>query len=64
MDDIRASEDRPQGAKSVDCVASGYEWNCPVCDTLNKIGWWKETVTCKNPKCGRSFELNPPEHAY
>lgn len=46
----------------VDLIASGYEWVCPDCETLNKEIEVKETVTCSG--CGHTFDANPPEHAY
>lgn len=48
----------------VDMIASGYEWNCPVCGELNRIvGVPKEEhVTCS--ECSYRSKFNPPEHAY
>jgi hypothetical protein len=48
--------------KTVDIVASGYEWVCPHCKTLNKEIEWKEDVECG--KCLRWYKAAPPEHAY
>lgn len=46
----------------VDLMASGYEWVCPECDTLNHEIEAKGKVTCA--QCGTECETNPPEHAY
>lgn len=54
-------EDRPQGTKPVDIIASGYEWICSQCDTENKEIEWTSIVTCT--KCNISFMTNEPEHA-
>ena len=49
---------------SVDIIASGYEWVCPVCNRLNREIEITETVTCCGADCREEFEANPPEHAY
>ena len=46
----------------VDLIASGYEWECPNCENLNKEIEVTEQVTCSY--CGLTCETNPPEHAY
>jgi len=46
----------------VDVVASGYEWECPSCEELNRMIEWTEFVECEF--CGKRYETNPPEHAY
>lgn len=48
--------------ETVDMIASGYEWICPECETLNKEIEWTENVTCE--QCGRIYETELPEHAY
>lgn len=48
--------------KTVDIIASGYEWICPDCDTLNRVNGLTEIVKCGC--CGREFETNPPEDAF
>lgn len=48
--------------KTVDIIASGYEWECPKCKLLNKEIQWKEKVVCK--KCGKIYEASSPEHAF
>ncbi|KKM71892.1 hypothetical protein LCGC14_1426110 [marine sediment metagenome] len=47
--------------KTVDLIASGYEWECPECEYLNDEIEVTEKVTC--PGCGNEYETNPPEHA-
>jgi uncharacterized protein (DUF983 family) len=47
--------------ESVDIIASGYEWECPHCETLNKVIEWTEEVTCE--QCGETCEAELPEHA-
>ncbi len=41
--------------KSVQLIASGYEFVCPRCDTFNRVIEVTETVTCK--KCYKTFEV-------
>ena len=48
--------------KTVDIIASGYEWICPKCSEYNKETGITEVVTCAY--CGTEFETNPAEHAY
>jgi hypothetical protein len=55
--------DKTQNHECVDIIASGYEWTCPKCNTLNRIGWWTEIVICSNRGCWAQFKANPPEHA-
>lgn len=47
--------------ETVDIIASGYEWVCPNCETLNDEIEVKEDVKCK--RCGDYFVTNCPEHA-
>jgi len=49
------------GKKSVDMIASGYEWICPVCDYKNKEIEIEIAVTCFH--CHGSFEPDA-SHAY
>lgn len=49
-------------SERVDLIASGYEWICPNCEKYNREIESKEHVTCG--QCGKTFETNPPEHAY
>lgn len=48
--------------KTVDIIASGYEWICPDCEILNTEIEITEKVKCIC--CDAEFEVNPPEHAY
>lgn len=48
--------------ESVDIIASGYEWVCPICEHYNEEIEITEKVTCVG--CNEIFETNPPEHAY
>ena len=57
-------DDKPQGTQIVDVIASGYEWTCPICETLNKEIEHKEVVTCSRSDCRVSFKTNLPEHCY
>ena len=53
-----------KGVISVDVIASGYEWNCPICGMLNTQAGYMEIVTCENEKCGCSHPANLPEHCF
>ena len=46
---------------SVALIASGYEWICPKCDTLNDEVETKERVTCSS--CGASWTVDDYYHA-
>ena len=46
----------------VDIIASGYEWICPDCETLNREIEITEIVKCAC--CDAEFETDLPEHAY
>jgi hypothetical protein len=45
---------------SVDLIASGYDWICPFCETMNHVIEYDEKVTCRD--CGHTYEANPPIH--
>ena len=47
--------------KTVDIIASGYEWICPECGADHDEIEWMTIVTCSN--CNTEFQTNPPEHA-
>lgn len=49
--------------ESVDIIASGYEWECPHCENLNKLIEYpsSQAVTCE--QCGEVFRADDPEHA-
>jgi hypothetical protein len=46
---------------SVQLIASGYEWICPKCDTLNHEIETTETVECD--ECETTFEVEDYHHA-
>lgn len=45
----------------VSLIASGYEWICPKCDTLNHEIETMERVTCSD--CGASWSVEDCYHA-
>lgn len=45
----------------VDTIASGYEWTCPECETLNTEIEWTEDVYCD--ECAEHYKARFPEHA-
>lgn len=47
---------------TVDVIASGYEWTCPECDTLNREIEINETVTCGH--CLHKFQVGDTHHAH
>jgi len=48
--------------KTVNIIASGYEWICPQCETLNREIEIKKNVKCVC--CDAEYETNPAEHAF
>lgn len=48
--------------RTVDIIASGYEWVCPACETLVRETGLTEEVKCSC--CGEKFETNPHEDAF
>jgi DNA-directed RNA polymerase subunit RPC12/RpoP len=52
---------RVRGMDTVDLIASGYEWTCPKCDTLNEEIEVTEKVSCRN--CRRIFKVQDYQHA-
>jgi len=48
--------------ETVDVIASGYEWECPHCETLNNEIELTETVMCSN--CYKHFNITDFHHAY
>jgi len=46
----------------VDVIASGYEWTCPECDTLNHEIEYKEFYVCQN--CKQEVRADIPDHCY
>ncbi len=49
-------------SKTVNVIASGYEWVCPTCKTFNRTIEHTEIVTCES--CKLSFKTDLPEHCY
>ena len=47
--------------KTVDMIASGYEWVCPTCDEMNLTIETGEIVVCQN--CKEKFKVGNIEHA-
>ena len=46
--------------ETVDIIASGYEWVCPCCNTLNRlIECPDEQVMCQ--QCSKIFDASPLE---
>lgn len=48
--------------ESVNLIAGGYEWTCPICNSLNEEIEATETVNCKG--CNTTFKTNPPDHCF
>jgi len=48
--------------KTVELIASGYEWTCPRCGDFQREIEAKAKVTCG--KCNTEFATDAPEHAY
>lgn len=48
---------------TVDIIASGYEWTCPVCEILHKIIEYPRSGHVHCECCGNTFHTDLPEHA-
>jgi len=48
--------------KTVELIASGYEWTCPQCGDFQREIEAKAKVRCG--KCNTEFATEPPKHAY
>lgn len=55
----------------VDCIASGYEWLCPKCHSLNRMVAIPRSVKFDDPKvkcqdCGKVYRIQSANvcHAY
>ena len=48
--------------ETVELIASGYEWECPHCVTLNKEIEIPKKVKCS--ECGKEFEVDNADHAW
>ena len=54
---------RQEEPKTVQLIASGYEWLCAPCDHINKVIEITEIVTCE--LCGRDYRTDDDTlHAY
>jgi hypothetical protein len=53
---------RPEKEPAVELVATGYEWTCPECESLNRILGFIPHVTCAN--CSSDFETILPSIAW
>ncbi len=49
--------------ESVEIIASGYEWTCPVCEILHKIIEVPHDEHVHCPQCGNTFHTDFPNHA-
>ena len=50
------------GTEPVDLIASGYEWICGNCGTMNTEIEIYESVGCND--CGATFYTGDAEHAF
>jgi hypothetical protein len=57
----RTMTNRVRCMDTVDLIASGYEWTCPKCETLNEEIAVTEKVSCR--KCRRIFNVEDYQHA-
>ncbi|KKM00236.1 hypothetical protein LCGC14_1806430 [marine sediment metagenome] len=48
---------------TVDIIASGYEWTCPVCEVLHRFIAYPHNEHVHCPQCNNTFHVDPPEHA-
>ena len=48
--------------QTVELISSGYEWTCPVCDTLSTVIETTESVTCE--ACEREFKVDSYAHVH
>ncbi len=48
---------------TVDIIASGYEWTCPICEVLYKIIEYPHSKHVHCGRCGNIFHTDVPEHA-
>jgi len=60
-DKERWIKDMYEESNSVDLIASGYEWTCEHCNSLNKEIEITGTVICK--KCCEEYFVSNIEHA-
>lgn len=60
---IRDGEHQEQ-KETVDIIASGYEWICPECETLNEVIEYPKTGMVQCEGCGKGFCTDLPEHCF
>ena len=51
----------PAWSSPVSMIASGYEWDCPMCGRGNTEIEYSEKVVCEG--CQEEFKTDPPDHA-
>lgn len=49
--------------ESVELIALGYEWICPLCGRLNVEIEVTEKVKCKDKRCKKRYEVEEYHHA-
>ena len=49
---------------TVDLIASGYEWTCPICGRLVKEDCILESRIVVCPRCDSQFEIGIIDHAH
>jgi hypothetical protein len=48
--------------RSIELIASGYDWRCPECDEFNHTIEVVESVTC--PTCKKTYSVRDYYHAH
>ena len=48
--------------EEIDLVASGYDWDCPVCNVWNYVIQVEQEVECN--ECHMVFKVHDHYHAY
>lgn len=54
----------PAGVEAVDIIASGYEWICSKCETLNRFMEIPSDAYMQCGECGNIDLAGDAEHAY
>jgi len=62
-DDYETDEERALADENdqADCIAAGYEWICPHCESNNTMIETQEYDRCS--ECQKVSRIAPPEHA-
>lgn len=60
-DELKDDDETKMSDETVEMIASGYEWVCPICDFLRKEIEINDTVYCEN--CNTEFEVFEVHHA-